>query len=140
MFGRRSHSAEYKAHIASPEWAAIRKAALERARHRCQFCGLSRDRLRLIGRHLEVHHNNYRNLGKEQPEDLIVLCAGGRGACHALADKQRRAHSHARRDRRRRRGRGRGRRRSLGVLRLPIGFLLAAGGLKLAAIVLPAFS
>jgi 5-methylcytosine-specific restriction endonuclease McrA len=139
MLGRRSHSAEYKAHIASPEWRAIRKAALERACYRCQFCGLSRDRLRLIGRHLEVHHNNYRNLGKEQPEDLVVLCAGGRGACHAVADKQRRANSRARRDRKRRRGRGR-RRRSLGVLRLPVGFLLAAAGLKLAAIVLPAVS
>lgn len=133
------HSAKYKAHLRSPEWAAIRKAALVRARYRCQLCGLPLAKLRRLGRHLEVHHNNYENLGHEQPEDLVVLCAGGTGACHAVADAQRRSHSRAR-ARRRSRRHGRRRRRRLGVLRLPVLFLVCAGMLKIAAVVLPAAS
>lgn len=77
---RRRHSAAYRAHIASPEWRAIRKMALARARHRCQLC---RSTWRLA-----VHHNGYDHLGNEPPEDLIVLC----GKCHAFADLRRRAH------------------------------------------------
>lgn len=89
---RPSHSAEYRAHLRSPEWRrVIRPAALERANHRCAFCGKSRAQLRRIGRHLEVHHNSYKRLGHELPEDLTVLCAGGSNACHAAADRQRRA-------------------------------------------------
>ncbi|HZA18923.1 MAG TPA: hypothetical protein VE645_18935 [Pseudonocardiaceae bacterium] len=104
MFRRRpNHSAQYKAHLRSPEWRRICKAALERACYRCQLCGLPLKRLRLIGRHLEVHHNNYENLGCEQPEDLVVLCAG-RGGCHTVADAQRRAANGRRRAKRRTRG------------------------------------
>lgn len=132
------HSAKYKAHIASPEWRAIRKAALERAHYRCQLCGLPLARLKRLGRHLEVHHNNYENLGHEQPEDLVVLCAGGTGACHAVADEQRRSHSRAKARRRSQRRSRRRRRKSLGVLRLPVYFVVFAGLLKIAALVLPA--
>jgi len=28
---------------------------------------------------LEVHHNSYAHVGREAPEDLVVLC----GECHA---------------------------------------------------------
>lgn len=139
MFARPGHSATYKAHIASAEWRHIRLAAIERAAGRCQLCGRSRDRLGPLNRHLEVHHNNYRNLGHEQPEDLIVLCAGGRGSCHTVADQQRRQYSRARRDKQRRRGRKRGRGPFRG-LRLPILLIVFAGTMKAAAIVLPAVS
>jgi hypothetical protein len=136
------HSARYKAHLRSPEWAAIREEALIRSGYRCQLCGLPLEKLRRLRRRLEVHHNNYANLGHEQPEDLVVLCAGGTGACHAVADAQRRSHSHSRaRSRSRRRGRRRGRsrrRRSLGVLRLPVYLVVLAGLLKITALVLPA--
>lgn len=92
MLRKRNHSAEYKAHLRSPEWRrVIRPAALERAKYRCAFCGRSRAQLRRIGRHLEVHHNSYANLCHERPEDLTVLCAGGRNSCHPAADRQRRA-------------------------------------------------
>lgn len=103
---RRQHSARYKAHLASPQWATIRKAALERANYRCAFCGQTQDKLFARGRHLEVHHSTYENLGSERPEDLTVLCAG-RGGCHAAADRQRRAANrrwYHRRSRRRRSG------------------------------------
>lgn len=75
---RSAHSAQYRAHLASPQWEAIRKAALARAGHSCAYCD-SRKRL-------EVHHKHYRNLGHEQPEDLTVLCDN----CHKAADRQRR--------------------------------------------------
>jgi 5-methylcytosine-specific restriction endonuclease McrA len=100
-----NHSARYHAHLQSPEWARIRKAALERAGYRCALCGLHKSRLWKIGRHLEVHHNTYVNLGHERPEDLTVLCAGGHGACHSLADQARRSHTQRARTKRKRRRR-----------------------------------
>lgn len=86
---RSAHSEAYRAHLASPEWQRIRTAALERAKHRCAYCGWT-EQDGPKGRHLEVHHNSYANLGAEQPEDLTVLCAG-RAGCHTAADRQRRA-------------------------------------------------
>lgn len=145
MLRRRSHhSAEYRAHIASKEWrTVIRPAALERANHRCAFCGLGVKKLRTMGRHLEVHHNNYSSLGHEQPEDLTVLCAGGSGACHALADRQRRAAA-GRKPTRTRRTRSRRRRKRSRTMRafvFPFAwFVTALAGLKVAAIVLPTLS
>jgi 5-methylcytosine-specific restriction endonuclease McrA len=133
-----THSEKYKAHIASPEWARIRKGALERAGNSCALCGRGIKDLRRKGLHLEVHHKHYRNLGREQPEDLTVLCAG-RGGCHSLADEVRRAAAGrkpaARGRARRRRSRG-----GSGLVRelRPVWlFLVGAGVLKIAAVVLP---
>lgn len=143
MFSRRpTHSAQYRAHIASPEWDRIRAGALQRSGYSCDLCGRNRDALRRIGRHLQVHHKHYRNLGRERPEDLAVLCAGGRGGCHALADAQRRAANGTTRAPARKHRSRRGRRRRVSApvraLLTPVGiFLTAAGGLKLCAIILP---
>lgn len=120
MIRRRTHSAEYHAHLASPEWARMRKAALEAAGYSCALCGRDRRQLRLMGRHLQVHHKHYRNLGHERLEDLTVLCGGGTGACHPLADVQRRAATKPRRSKR-----SRSHRRGLGLRTA----LLAWGGL-----------
>lgn len=131
---RRKHSKEYRKHLRSPEWARIRKQALKRARYRCQFCGITRDQARLRGQHLEVHHTHYENLGREQPEDLVVLCS----KCHDVADNQRRARTGGRRRRWRRRRKGRRSFGPLRLLRVPAGFLLFAGALKVLSVVLPA--
>jgi 5-methylcytosine-specific restriction endonuclease McrA len=131
MLKRRSHSAAYKAHLASPEWRRIRKQALVRAKHRCAFCG----RGKAPGRPLQVHHIHYRSLGHELPEDLTVLC-GGRNGCHAVADRQRR--KAARPVFRKKRRRGRKRKSPVRSVIEPVAVLMvAAGVLKLAAIVLP---
>jgi 5-methylcytosine-specific restriction endonuclease McrA len=133
---RRSHSVEYRRHLASPEWRAIRKAALVRAGYRCAFCGLTLKQLRLRGRHLEVHHNNYGSLGHERPEDLTVLCAG-RGGCHSAADRQRRLAAGRRPKAKRKRSR---RRLSKPLREVRTVVLVLVGfpvGLKLAAILLP---
>lgn len=133
---RSTHSAQYRAHIASPEWARIRRAALERSGYCCALCGRSKQTLRMHGMHLEVHHRTYVRLGHELPEDLTVLCAGGRGGCHALADAQRRAANGTRPARRR--GRKRRLPRPLRDLRnaaLGLGSVIVL--LKLAAVTLP---
>lgn len=65
--GKKAHSDYLK----SPEWSARRRAALDRANHRCQLCNATQN--------LNVHHRTYENWGKEQPEDLTVLCED----CHA---------------------------------------------------------
>ena len=130
-----SHSARYKAYMRSPEWRAVRRQALERARYRCSWCGLPQRKLRMMGRHLEVHHNNYSRLGHEEPEDLTVLCAG-RGGCHAAADRQRRAASGARKPKRRRSRRRRS--KALREVRLVVLIVVGAPvGLKVAAELLP---
>jgi hypothetical protein len=62
---------KYRDYLSSSDWQSKRRLALERAGNRCQLCA-SRSK------QLEVHHNSYKRLGHEEPEDLIVLCR----ACH----------------------------------------------------------
>jgi len=62
-----SFSPKYTLYIQSPQWKARRLKILDFVRHRCQFCGEQSSRL-------EVHHNNYENLGHEKYSDLVVLC------------------------------------------------------------------
>lgn len=61
---------DYYTYIASDEWAAKRKRAIERDQHQCQTC--------LNGADLEVHHKTYERLGHEKLSDLITLCR----SCH----------------------------------------------------------
>lgn len=61
---------DYYEYIASSEWAAKRKRALDRDNHECQTC--------LNGADLEVHHKTYERLGHERLSDLITLCR----SCH----------------------------------------------------------
>ncbi len=69
----------YDEYMLTPEWQATRKRMLRHVGSRCQMChGESV--------HLEVHHWTDENLGREKPEDLIVLCE----SCYAQMqpDKQ----------------------------------------------------
>jgi 5-methylcytosine-specific restriction endonuclease McrA len=43
-----------------------RRAVLARARGRCEDCGRALP--------LELHHNHYRSVGEEEPDDLSALC------------------------------------------------------------------
>lgn len=63
---KRSRNGGYLEYLQSDHWQETRKAALERAGHRCQVCATTTQ--------LEVHHNSYENLWNEKPEDLVVLC------------------------------------------------------------------
>lgn len=65
-----STSPEYQQHLRSPEWAVVRRLALEQAAHACRLCG-SDERL-------DVHHRTYDRLGAELLADVVVLCR----SCH----------------------------------------------------------
>ncbi len=66
----------YQTYLQSPEWAIKRNEARERAGHRCQVCNSPNGPL-------DTHHRTYDRLGRELPEDLIVLCR----SCHDLFHK-----------------------------------------------------
>ena len=53
-------------------WKSVREWALQRAGYKCEECGCDFS--------LQVHHKTYSRLGKEHPDDLIVLCQ----VCHEL--------------------------------------------------------
>jgi 5-methylcytosine-specific restriction endonuclease McrA len=74
--------ANYKKYLLSSKWRATANDAIERAGYRCQVCG---NPFRL-----QVHHNTYRNLGKEQPEDLCVLCKDCHELFHSVIAERRR--------------------------------------------------
>lgn len=65
----------YSAYLRSDAWQERRKAALKRAGNRCTLCAATDN--------LQVHHNSYKNLGNELPEDLTVLC----DSCHERHSK-----------------------------------------------------
>jgi len=65
---------QYGDYLSSPEWSKQRKWALDRAKGKCATCG--------SGRSLNVHHRDYANVGKEDREDLIVLCRPCHSAIH----------------------------------------------------------
>lgn len=62
----------YGDYLRSDHWKQVRKRTLAKRRRICEFC--------YDPEHLDVHHNSYARLGKEQPEDLNVLCR----RCHSL--------------------------------------------------------
>jgi len=65
----RENKRKYKNYLESEEWQNARKMVLKYY-PKCCRCG-STDRL-------NVHHGSYKNLTKEKPSDLFVLC----GSCH----------------------------------------------------------
>ncbi len=56
----------YKEYLKTNHWQRVRKKALKRAGYKCQVCGYKQN--------LEVHHNTYKNIWCEKPEDVVVLC------------------------------------------------------------------
>ncbi len=57
----------YHQYLKTEKWKAKAKACRIQAKYRCQICATE-------NRQLEAHHNTYKNLGDEKPEDLICLC------------------------------------------------------------------
>jgi 5-methylcytosine-specific restriction endonuclease McrA len=60
----------YNAYLDSPEWAAVRAAALDAAGHLCELCQEAPA--------TQVHHLSYAHAGGERPEELQAVCA----PCH----------------------------------------------------------
>ena len=92
--------AKYALYLQSDHWKARRQQAIQDANGHCQSQPCPLDYLRWItdeqrqveldewlspnAYRLEVHHLSYANLGRELPEDLIVLCPQCHAAQHGL--------------------------------------------------------
>ena len=63
-------------YLISPEWKAKRKQALKAANYSCQLCKAETD--------LHVHHISYKNLFRENPEDLAALCSDCHTYVHSI--------------------------------------------------------
>ncbi len=62
----------YNAYLASPAWHTKRDAILRRDNYLCRGCG--------VNRATQVHHLDYKRVGKEMLFDLVSIC----GTCHDL--------------------------------------------------------
>ena len=63
-------------YLISPEWKTKRKQALKAANYSCQLCKAETD--------LHVHHISYKNLFRENPEDLAALCSDCHTYIHSI--------------------------------------------------------
>jgi hypothetical protein len=61
----------YEQYLQTEHWQHFRLEALKAAQYRCQLCNGN-------DRQLDVHHRDYKNLGCETFNDVIVLC----NPCH----------------------------------------------------------
>ena len=66
-------SSFYRTYLQSAAWQAKREEALEVAGYSCEECGADGQ--------LHVHHLTYARLGREELDDLAVLCP----QCHESA-------------------------------------------------------
>jgi 5-methylcytosine-specific restriction endonuclease McrA len=79
----RERNPEYEAVIRSPEWQRFADEQRLLARFKCESDGCGRR----LSFELDVHHLHYLRLGRERPEDVLVLCP----MCHREFDDRRRA-------------------------------------------------
>ncbi len=74
---------EYSTYINSVEWFKKANEAKRKAGYKCEKCGKQfKKGKKGWGLELHAHHLNYERLGRELPEDIMVLCKD----CH---DKER---------------------------------------------------
>jgi hypothetical protein len=59
---------DYRLHLASQSWQALRERVLARAGGRCEWPGCPQ------ARGLQLHHRHYRTLGHEALADVALLC------------------------------------------------------------------
>jgi len=70
---KRLYYVPYEDYLFSPHWQRTRDAFLKIIGWKCQICGRK-------DVPLDVHHNTYENLGREEFGDLVALCR----ECHEL--------------------------------------------------------
>lgn len=74
----------YVDYLHSEQWKRIAKKRLEIDKYHCQFCGSSGTQRNP----LEIHHLNYRNLGRENVYvDLLTLCHSCHGGIHRMMNR-----------------------------------------------------
>lgn len=65
---------KYEEYLQSDHWKAF-ASSIRTSRKVCNDCGLHEmQSRRWLGQSLNVHHLTYERIGKEKPEDVVVLC------------------------------------------------------------------
>lgn len=67
-------STEYFEHLRSPAWRAIRRKLIEVTGDFCHECGVNGPSRMPDQPTLDAHHLTYRRFGREDLDDLILLC------------------------------------------------------------------
>ena len=76
-----SKKVEYQKYLQSAHWQQRRKQAIEDVCHACEKCDIPRWLAQIAyEQDLNVHHLSYQNLGREEDDDLEVLCR----RCHEI--------------------------------------------------------
>lgn len=78
---------KYKRVLSSSRWKKLKLEAMKEFGEVCWSCGISK-----YSRKLELHHINYKNLGKETLDDVSLLC----DKCHRKEDAKREMRTNAR--------------------------------------------
>jgi hypothetical protein len=68
----------YREYIAGPYWRAKRIEVLAARGAQCERC--------FSDKQINVHHKSYVRLGKELPQDLLILCRNCHKAEHGILD------------------------------------------------------
>jgi hypothetical protein len=68
---------DYKAYLASREWAVLKEQVRDRCAGMCERC--------FFGPYQETHHLTYERVGHERLEDLLAVCS----ACHEYVSAKR---------------------------------------------------
>src|SRR5687768_10189388 len=63
-------SLPYGIYVLTPHWIRVREEVREQSEGVCDDCGVTVESLK----DLNGHHLTYKNLGREQPGDVIALC------------------------------------------------------------------
>lgn len=71
----------YPDYIKSDEWRIVRNRILNTRGYKCERCNSRKN--------LQIHHLTYERLGKEEDNDLIILCQ----ACHELVHSRAEVHT-----------------------------------------------
>lgn len=67
-------SVDYRRHLNSTYWADLKRRALNRSGKQCERCGWQ-----ILGPYQsQLHHKTYERLGREELEDVELLCI----SCH----------------------------------------------------------
>lgn len=75
VLGEPNKPFDYQEYLKSETWQLKRLAKFKQVGKRCQFCNSPY--------RLNVHHRTYERIGKEDLNDLTVLC----GKCHSVFHK-----------------------------------------------------
>jgi 5-methylcytosine-specific restriction endonuclease McrA len=77
---KREFDGWYARYLGSPEWAARRRAVLQRARGTCEGC--------LIRPATQVHHLTYAHVGNELLFELVAVCDKCHGIVHERGESR----------------------------------------------------